>query len=393
MQFTINPQTLPLLQKRISQINNTDNEYAKIELIVHDDTYKVVRTHTLLGLCGVKEIQIELLGIQTVVGNHQVLAAIEIIAGNPVVHYGYQDIPTECLTTDLTCAFCGKVHKSKKVYIVHTEGQTFPYRIISNVCINDAIHNKLTKRLSTIEKLLDIILFEDQHNKGDDFTETTFKAGKYGINTMDFLYYVLDDIFTYGYVSRTTAHINGKVSTADKAIANYFNQKVAAVYSEKKAKIIKEALDWIKQAKITSQYIFDLQYILSFQYIDHVQCGYAASLFNAHEKSLKRTNRKPIYIGKIGARITCRLRLSKELIYQDDFRKCAIYTFVDRQYNEFIWRSDKAMVETHSCRKYLMHVTFTVRAHVLNRDTGVKQTEITNIRSSESFLEKKNKTS
>ena len=157
-----------------------------------------------------------------------------------------------------------------------------------------------------------------------------------------------------GWVSRGKSYESGEQSTADSAgywmTAKRPHEKSEALkdweaHQPDKAQfnMASKVIDWVNEMDTKgNDYLTNLQSISFASGLDGKSIGLAASMFSAYNRANNKVSdgSKSDHVGKIGERVTLKLKLEKVFPTQGFYGPSFVHTFTDGT-NKFTWFSNK----------------------------------------------------
>lgn len=190
-------------------------------------------------------------------------------------------------------------------------------------------------------KFIASLVEENSLYDGDDLCEKTFKEGRYGIPTLDYLQYVYSDDHAYGF-----APLGNDISTVESSVYCYFKEhKKRCSYLEMK---INQTLDWLDSIEPESDYEQRLQELGQNEYIWYDDCKIIAGIFETERRWLrdKESLRDKDYVGVVGKKgFETMLKVKQERTYLNGYGRFYIVLFEDKSGNVLKWHTESIVPE------------------------------------------------
>ena len=281
--------------------------------------------------------------------------------------------PLWAKTTPCKCDHCMTNRYRKDTYLIHNT-KTDSFRQVGKNCLMEYTGGLSVEAVASAMSIINLESYTDGFSLEHD--EVYYDPVK-------FLMYVNREILKNGYVSKSTARINGECSTVEVSLINMNKEKDSdEVETEENREFVTNSIEWLKDQNNTkSDYIYNTQLILEEEYITYRDLGYIAAIIPSYTKYLnklaedkkKSDESSSEFVGNIKDKITvkgeCKLLATWGNEYSYYGSPISLYSITDDKGNIFTWRTSKELTEG------FVALVGTVKNHTVYR--GIKQTELT----------------
>ena len=308
-------------------VRTVSTDYGDKKILVH--------THT-----------IELFGFDVApkVGEHDFLAKIEILPGGNIIdNISGITLPHKYRETKGECEHCKHNRYRKHVFVLKNEQGELVQ--VGRSCLRDYLGTDTPE--SVIQKFN---LISEVRSFSEDFEG--FGSGLPKDNTEELLAVTSAAIRVWGWIPKSKADdVNGIVATAT-TIRSWFHgmsnhdleikSKIREELNSSDWELALKIREWIKTVDTASEYLYNLQVILSSDIVDEKRRGYACSAVSAylraHTVEEEKVESISQHVGEVGEKLSnLKVKCTMSRGFQSDWGNGVHYKFVDDNGNHYNW--------------------------------------------------------
>ena len=398
MKYAIYEGNMEILEKKISKIANKCKKYGcditfkqtgelfKDVQVGYDEQAKKPIYKAF------KFIEVEAEG-SAVINGWEFVATIDHTANGNIFSKALTDveIPDRYRHCKPFCEHCNSYRMRNNTFIVR-DMHTGEFKQVGRNCLCDYTHGlsvELASYLASIRSVLD-------EETSDDYIRSACGSWKHYYNTKFVLQVASEWIRNFGY--QKTTFDNGdynpdstrnKVSdvigvirgtSRDKDMIRTMNSVNFDENSAEAVELMKKAIAWITAQQADTDYMKNLQILVSNEYVLPKHFGYLCSLIQTYIRECEKQEAKQReakenacsqYIGEEGKRIDVDIASGKCVTsWETDYGFTYVYKFTDNLGNVIIWKTSNWLNEDK-----ITHIRGTVKEH--SEYNGVKQTVLT----------------
>lgn len=360
------------IEKRLDKLIKKAKKYGNEDITAHysEPYIKEVVDYKTGEKVKISVITVSISGDAPKIDGHKFLGRVEILDGKNAVHsVTSTPINIEFRVHDGECDHCNTKRRRKDVYVF--ENSNGGQMAIGRSCMRDYLG------IDDPKEIVHRASFYESLSEFDEDEKFTMPSGMH--KTSSIIETTIAIINKYGWVSKAKAQMTGNLSTADSVKA-YFTGvcEYDLTFDDALREKAKNIIEYFRNMDDPdSEYLGNLNAILSQDVISNRQLGFACSAVVAYEKAIApkvEKKVKSVFMGAIKERLrNLVLTVEKEVYlgsgpYGDKY----LYTFITEEGFQAVWFTGK------------QNITGTLKADGTVKDhreyNGVKQTVLTRIK-------------
>lgn len=333
-------------------------------------------------------VEVELSGPTLIIEGWTFVAKLEHTeAGSIVYNLTDTDIPVELSSRPACCEHCHKKVWRKDTFLLYNPEKK-EWKQVGRQCLKDFLGfhgtpESILQAASVIEDFRGISAEEDHDRDCDDFYGGKSNWGYFRADTTYFLFYAATAIRLYGYMNRTEADAQDRMSTGEIAWSAYCDRKgldeVCKKHEQQDKEVAWRTIDYINELPGNNDYERNLKALLKAG-VSYQSAGMMASAIVSYKRTAERKAQGPAlldeYYGTVGKREVFELTYLGENTFDTQFGVMHIIRFKDAAGHLFVWKTTSPWLEEREAGQ-LFKVKGTIKEHADYK--GTKQTVLSRV--------------